>query len=188
VVNYRPGGFGAAIATEHPFDTNLPRIRFAFTNSTVASNQQLGAAGNSAVYLQGCEEVYITNSIFWGNTASSGDLEQKQIYLGSQDRSGNPVTRRVSSCCIQGLGANPPGLDTATNIATDPRFVDAAGGNFRLDAGSPCIDRGLNIVDVDPAKAGLQKLPETDLDGKARLVDGDGNGTAVVDIGAFERQ
>jgi len=190
VLNYRTGGRGAAIATEYSFDSSLPRIRFAFTNNTVANNRMTGLTpGSGAVDLGGCQELYITNSIFWGNTGSNtADKEIVQINLGTTDRSGNPVTRRVTSCCIQGIGQNPPGLPVATNIAGDPLFVDTAADNFRLGAGSSCLDRGLNIVDVDPATPGLQKLPPTDLDGHTRIVDGDGNGTVVVDIGAYETQ
>jgi hypothetical protein len=50
-------------------------------------------------------------------------------------------------------------------------FVDAAGGNFRLRAGSPCIDRGDNAV----VAAGA-----VDLDGNPRIVNG------WVDMGAYE--
>jgi hypothetical protein len=44
--------------------------------------------------------------------------------------------------------------------------------------GSPAIDKGLNANVVLP----------TDQRGFLRIVDGDGNGTAIVDIGAFEFQ
>ena len=43
--------------------------------------------------------------------------------------------------------------------------------------GSPCIDAGTNS---------LSGLPELDLDGSPRLVDGDWDGTTVVDMGAYE--
>ncbi len=36
--------------------------------------------------------------------------------------------------------ASPVGTDAT--ISEDPRFVDSAGRNFRLDAGSPCVDTG----------------------------------------------
>jgi hypothetical protein len=65
------------------------------------------------------------------------------------------------------------------NLTGDPRFVSSSGGNFRLQSNSPAIDRGSNA-----AISGVT----TDLAGNTRVVDGDRNGTATVDCGAYEVQ
>jgi len=61
------------------------------------------------------------------------------------------------------------------NLSTNPGFVDRAGGDYHLAGGSPCIEA------ADPAYA-----PGNDIDGEARPYDGDGDGTALPDMGADE--
>ena len=63
----------------------------------------------------------------------------------------------------------------------DPQFADADAGDYRPAAGSPLVDASLDA----PALPGL---PATDLTGSPRLVDGDGDCVARLDVGAFELQ
>jgi hypothetical protein len=66
------------------------------------------------------------------------------------------------------------------NISTDPKFVSTKNnGNYHLKAGSPVIDSGDNSA---------PNLPLKDLAGKPRIVDGNNDGTATIDIGAYEFQ
>ena len=53
------------------------------------------------------------------------------------------------------------------NIDAEPLFADSGNGNYRLSADSPCVDAGDN--DSVPADV-------CDLDGNARIYDGDGDG------------
>jgi hypothetical protein len=64
------------------------------------------------------------------------------------------------------------------NIDVDPGFVDAGSDDFRLAATSACIDVGQNDG-VPPAYI-------RDLANRPRVVDGDQNGTRLVDMGAYE--
>ena len=69
----------------------------------------------------------------------------------------------------------------------DPGFVDADGpdddpwtwedNDYHLAAGSPCIDKGENQDWMWGA---------VDLDGNERIIDGDEDGSNVVDMGAYE--
>ena len=99
----------------------------------------------------------VTNCILWGNEAPY----RPEIY-GSAS---------VSYSDVQG------GWPGEGNINMDPLFVDANNDDLHLLPYSPCIDAGDNSV-VEPNS--------TDLDGNPRIIDGDGDGEAIVDMGAYE--
>lgn len=73
-------------------------------------------------------------------------------------------------------GPNATISESHVSYAADPGFSNVASGNLRLMAGSPLIDAG------DPATP--QGL---DMDGDPLVTDGNLDGTARRDIGAFER-
>jgi len=78
-------------------------------------------------------------------------------------------------------GENLNGIpcDSFYNIFRDPMFMDPQAGDFHLLSTSPCIDAGNNAV---------PNLPPVDFDGNPRIVDGNGDDSAVVDMGALECQ
>lgn len=89
---------------------------------------------------------------------------------------GYPVPSFSSNDIYSG-DASPTAGCGAVGAGFDPRFVDPGAGDYRLSLGSPAIDAG------DAAAA---PVPATDLAGNARVVDGNGDGTARVDLGAYE--
>lgn len=122
-----------------------------------------------AVHATGSAE--LTNTILWGNVCANGSDDPTDCqYRGSM---------RATYSCIQTLRFYV-GIGT---VASDPKLED-----YRLRADSPCVDAGTNFVDIDPFTPGRTPLPRFDLGGGERVVDGDGRGGAVVDMGAYEQR
>jgi hypothetical protein len=90
----------------------------------------------------------------------------------------DPATVQLSP---NGSGATASIIPDSHSGNTDPLFVNAATGNYHLQAGSPAIDDG------DPAPlAGGEST--TDLDGGPRAVAGRKGDAAISDVGAYEFQ
>jgi len=119
-----------------------------FINCTFTENSAFtsGAMNNERT------TTYVTNCIVWNNTPSG---------ITTNTNGGvTIVTYSVTQQSTPGTG----------NINVDPLFVDAPGGDYHLQPGSPCIDAGDNsVVSVS-----------TDLDGGTRIVNG------TVDMGPYE--
>ena len=129
------------------------------TNVTICNNTAQFTQGGGFNNYRGTP--VMTNCILWGNTQS-----------GSPDQIHNSGTYMwVSYSDIEG---GFPGID---NINEDPLFIDPAGWDFHLQEISPCIDTGTNSA---------PNLLTVDFDGNPRIIDGDGDGARIADMGAYE--
>ena len=72
---------------------------------------------------------------------------------------------------------DPRFIDTNGNFYSFPGFADLNQKDFNIQKNSPCIDNG----DSQTAT-----LPDFDFEGDNRILDGDKDGFAAVDIGADE--
>ena len=63
------------------------------------------------------------------------------------------------------------------NISLDPQYENAGNGDYHLTSSSPSVDMGNRVPGV---------LPMADLDGDPRVIDGNGDGDRIVDMGYDE--
>jgi parallel beta-helix repeat protein len=132
-------------------------------NCTLSGNTAGGYGG--AIGLVGWTDATLRQCILWDNRAA----QDAEIGFGPF---GDPHIDEFTYTDIAGGWA---GLG---NIDENPLFVSPGDGDFRLAAGSPCRDSG------DPAY--VPPVGAADLDARLRVWDGDGDGTARVDMGAYE--
>ncbi len=116
----------------------------------------------------------VENQAVYGTSSQPGGAGADRSVLVSCILFGNTYTTGASSDvyeCTATYSCFGTTVSGTGNIVADPLFVDAANGDYRLQAGSPCIDVGQL---TNEAKMG------TDLDGHSRWI---GVGT---DIGCYE--
>jgi hypothetical protein len=120
--------------------------------------------GNSADESSGVYDGNLVNCTVVGHTNSyavaNGDLDNCVVY----DNASNYLGGDFSFSCTWPLPWGPG------NFTNDPLFVNPAGGNFRLQSNSPCINAGNNA----------SVIGVIDLDGNPRIAGG------TVDAGAYE--
>lgn len=147
------------------------------TNCTFAINKSGDGDNEGTISLSRDDQLklIIQNCLFYQDS-------NKEIGLRGDPFNGYalPIVRY----CLSDSGAAQfvQGLASVTN--QDPNFV--SDNDWRLSEGSPCIDRGNSLADVDPLTPGVQLLPIADYQGAPRFVDGNFDGDATVDIGAYE--
>ena len=147
-------------------------------NCTIAHNAGYGIevdGTSSPAYLE-----RIQNCIVWGNVQGSS-LGFDPCTDTSSSGPGfryNDWETSIAEPCLE-LSCVP--VAHPYNVSVDPQFVSPATGDFHLTPTSCCVDHGTNqVIGTDMGDF------RTDIDGEARLSDGDGNGIKTPDMGCDE--
>lgn len=136
------------------------------TMAMVTNNTIVNTSGGAGILVRTPEPyssdrpANVTNNILWGNATD--------LNLTAFDFSANAPVAVESNVIGTVAGYVLP----ASNLRSDPRFVNAAGQNFRLANNSPAINSG--------AAFQFFGFPAHDLDGHSRIIG------SLIDRGAYE--
>lgn len=165
------GGMGGGIYCEvaqNPTD-NIYIINNTISDNT-ATNTFFGELGGGIAVTLLSDKLVIANNIIAFN--SSGVWRHPYSSLV-------PAPYLVSNNDVFNTSGNYINLPSGTNdISVDPDLVNRAAGDFHLKSTSPCVDAGSNSA--------VPISLTTDFDGDPRIIDGNGDDIAVVDMGAYE--
>ena len=134
----------------------------------------------NGVLTLGSSNTLIINTTFSDNYAQiqNGGISGTNVTLINSIMWNN-IEPQLPSSAIANYSNIQGGWDGEGNIDEDPLFVGTGVHPYSLLEDSPCIDTGT------PDTTGLN-LPPWDIIGNLRFWDGDGNGTAIIDMGAYE--
>jgi hypothetical protein len=135
----------------------------------LGNSAYLDGGGTDDGFLLGCTIVQNSAGRYGGgvsfSTLRNCIVLQNLAPVGANYAPGN-APLDLNYCCTQPLPTNGVG-----NINSDPLFLNATAGNFRLQSNSSCINFGNDSYTPSQTK---------DLDGRPRVVG------RVLDIGAYE--
>ena len=150
------------------FSSGAPALHPLIQNNTINGLSQGGSTG--VIWLSPGSSPPIINNII-------ADFGSYAIYAPYPHNDPNKIMYN----CFWNNTANFYGIADQIglngNIFENPLFTDPENNDYHLQEGSLCIDAGTNEA---------PELPDTDIEGQARIIDGDEDGIKTVDMGAYE--
>jgi Bacterial Ig domain len=143
-------------------------------NNTIADNDSFSVGSFrevSGIFISGTQGPQLINNII---VAKPGQVGLRCHTIGVLNARFNNI---FSAGGPAYAGACPDMTGTNGNISADPLFIAPTQGDYHLPQISPSIDAGDNQA---------PNIPDKDLDGDPRILDGDTNGTATIDMGVDE--
>jgi hypothetical protein len=156
------------------------------TASAVATDSTTSLSHLTIVKAGGTNTVGVSSSVNGANPGDASVTVSNSIVRGvdfpgsaSSAAGGGVPAVTVRNSNVPPLLSSGDGMVTQSeaNQDADPQFVAPAGGDYRLAAGSPSIDAGNAAYTTQP----------TDLVGAGRVQDGNEDGIARPDQGAYEQ-
>lgn len=140
-------------------------------NNTITRNMAGNSGGgmNSNISIDSFSQMDIYNNIIWDNAAPQGKDLRLPLTANSTVNFYNNI---IDPSKIEGTITNSGDI-----LAADPLFEDPANDNFHISDLSPGIDAGSNTA---------PDLTISDFENHNRIIDGNKDGNAIVDIGADE--
>jgi len=185
-----------------PWENYASRLRIDMKNMAFYDNYQ-GTANHMGMARSLNDTLFISNSTFAGNSGGSAVIAVQgtnvltnnifynpdiatQIMIPNYISSGiySPTTL-INNNILGGAGAvynattQNPLIWGPGNSSDDPLFVGEGNRPYLLSALSPLIDTGVQSVLLEPV---------LDAAGNERYWDGNGDGLAIIDVGAYEYQ
>ncbi len=164
------------------------------TNNLIIENYAGSVGGGISCYNRGGPT--LTNNDIVGNSAgdrggavytgsNSGNYWYNNIITDNSSPNGGaihaiyPTDLLIRYCDVwNNSPQNYYGIGPSSGtISADPMFVNPSAGDYHLQASSPCVDKGYNKA---------RYIPSVDFDDGPRILDGNDDGIAVVDMGVYE--
>ncbi len=160
-------------------------------NNTISDNEVYAGTAGSAkstgggLFFDTADEawapsdVMITNSIVYGNhSPSTGAADIANVISNSGNANGSHLgIDHTDFHTLKSHGTDVVHPEINHELREDPKFSHHPLTLYHLTSASPCIDQGDNLA---------LSIPAEDLAGHKRILDGNGDGLATVDMGSYE--